>query len=149
MISVMSELAIHTNVEDPFRYGCLILKKADKLGMRTCVLFDTPEDLDRFDELLWTFDDYEFIAHAKHGEFEDPLSPHHLSLGLGQLKPADMLVLLSHHPYTKIGQLLEKYPKVIDIVARDDPLLTEGRRRFVAYRNAGITPVVHNRGQGA
>jgi DNA polymerase III chi subunit, HolC. len=41
---------------------------------------------------------------------------------------------------------MERFPKIIDIVGRDDPELTEGRHRYVAYKRQGIEPTVVKRG---
>ncbi|WP_303273912.1 DNA polymerase III subunit chi, partial [Turicimonas muris] len=60
----MSELAIHTNVVNRERYACLVLKKAQRLGMKAAVFFDNENDMDQLDNLLWTFEPSSFIPHA-------------------------------------------------------------------------------------
>ncbi len=145
IIEVMSELAIHTNVANREKYACLVLKKAQRLGLKVAVLFDDENLMDDFDNLLWTFEPSAFIPHAIAGTAGAVGNAYILSSNPNLLGNAEMLVLLTNRPTPAINDLMQKYPKMIDIVPQQDPGLTDGRKRFVAYRKYGITPVVHKR----
>jgi len=141
----MSELAIHTHVPDPFLYQCLILKKAHRLGISVALLFDNQQDCDLLDELLWTFDKQSFIPHAQTHSPGFQKGAYQLAMNPAELQPAQMLVLATRNVPQNILQLLEQFPKVIDIVGTNDPFLTLGRERWKAYRRVGIQPVIHDR----
>ena len=141
----MSELAIHTNVVNRERYACLVLKKAQRLGMKAAVFFDNENDMDQLDNLLWTFEPSSFIPHAIARTAGATGNAYLLSDNPEHIGSGDLLVLLTHNVPPAIHDLMQRFPKVIDIVPKEDPGLTEGRRRFVAYKRHGITPVVHNR----
>ena len=69
-----------------------------------------------------------------------------LSTHAAELPDAELLVLLTHGAPIDTKALMERFPKIIDIVGRDDPELTEGRHRYVAYTRQGIEPTVVKRG---
>ena len=69
-----------------------------------------------------------------------------LSTHAAELPDAELLVLLTHGAPIDTKALMERFPKIIDIVGRDDPELTEGRHRYVAYKRQGIEPTVVKRG---
>lgn len=141
----MSELAIHTHVPEPFLYQCLILKKAYRLGISVALLFDNQEDCNYLDELLWTFDKQSFIPHAQTRSAGFQRGAYQLAMNPSELQPTQMLVLATRRVPQNILQLLEHFPKVIDIVGTNDPFLTLGRERWRVYRRFGIQPVIHDR----
>lgn len=141
----MSELAIHTNVANRAKYACLVLKKAQRLGMKAAVLFDNEYDMDQMDNLLWTFEPSSFIPHAIAQTAGATDKAYLLSDNPELLGTGDILVLLTHDAPPFIKKLMERFPRVIDIVPKEEPGLTEGRRRFVFYKKSGITPTIHNR----
>ena len=126
----MSDLAFHTGVENRFKYACLAMRKAQRLNISACVLLETDDELRRFDNMLWAFEPTSFIPHGR------PNTPDMQRGG----------VALSTHRRSGPNSGPERFPKIIDIVGRDDPELTEGRHRYVAYKRQGIEPTVVKRG---
>lgn len=143
-IPAMSELSIHTNVTQPMLHACKVLNKAHQIGMRVAVLFDNEITMDAFDRTLWTFNDACFIPHATVDSPGAKRSKILLSTHAEKLVGAEILLLMCTTAPHNIDQLYNDFPKIIDIVGANDPFLTEGRKRFVVYRKAGITPVIHN-----
>ena len=60
----MVRLEFHTDLGDPLGYCCRLLRKAYRRGVRAVVCGE-PERLGRLDTLLWTFEQLEFIPHAR------------------------------------------------------------------------------------
>lgn len=141
----MSELAFHTGIEDRFKYACLAMRKAQKLKMSAAVLLETEDDLRRFDNALWSFESTAFIPHGVPGSEDMQRGGVALSTAPEQLPSSDLLVLLSHGAPRNMKALLERFPKIIDVVGKNDPELTEGRRRYVEYKRQGIEPAVVKR----
>ena len=141
----MSELAIHTNVANREKYACLVLKKAQRLGMKAAVLFDDENYMDQMDNLLWTFEPSSFIPHAIARTAGAVGTAYLLSDNPEYINSGDLLVLLTHNAPSSILDLMHRFPRIIDIVPKEGPGLINGRKRFVAYKKFGITPTIHNR----
>ena len=60
----MTAVDFHTGVPDTLAYTCRLLRKAYRAGNRVLVA-GAPEQLNRLDSLLWTFDVAEFIPHGR------------------------------------------------------------------------------------
>ena len=132
-ISVMSDLAFHTGVENRFKYACLAMRKAQRLNVSAC-------------NMLWAFEPTSFIPHGRPNTLDMQRGGVALSTHAADLPNAELLVLLTHGAPIDTKALMERFPKIIDIVGRDDPELTEGRHRYVAYKRQGIEPTVVKRG---
>jgi DNA polymerase III subunit chi len=145
-ISVMSDLAFHTGVENRFKYACLAMRKAQRLNISACVLLETDDELRRFDNMLWAFEPTSFIPHGRPNTPDMQRGGVALSTHAAELPDAELLVLLTHGAPIDTKALMERFPTIIDIVGRDDPELTEGRHRYVAYKRQGIEPTVVKRG---
>ena len=60
----MPDIAFHTGLADKATYTCRLLRKAWRQGARVAVT-GTPDALNRLDVLLWTFEQEEFVPHAR------------------------------------------------------------------------------------
>jgi DNA polymerase-3 subunit chi len=82
-------LEFHTDVGDPLAYACRLLRKAYRRALKVVVCGEA-ERLTRLDTLLWTFEQQEFVPHARlrSGERTDPALAgrarwrHYATLGL-------------------------------------------------------------------
>ena len=132
--------------ENRFKYACLAMRKAQRLNVSACVLLETDDELRRFDNMLWAFEPTSFIPHGRPNTLDMQRGGVALSTHAADLPDAELLVLLTHGAPIDTKALMERFPKIIDIVGRDDPELTEGRHRYVAYKRQGIEPTVVKRG---
>ena len=122
------------------------MRKAQLLNVSACVLLETDDELRRFDNMLWAFEPTSFIPHGRPNTLDMQRGGVALSTHAADLPDAELLVLLTHGAPIDTKALMERFPKIIDIVGRDDPELTEGRHRYVAYKRQGIEPTVVKRG---
>lgn len=138
----MTEVVFHTGVGDKLGYVCRLLRKAYRHGARVVVRAD-PADLARLDPLLWTFEQLEFVPHARlrPGEpVNDTLAPTPIWLvDDGAAAPrAEVLVNLGPGSVDRIGG----YERVIEIVGEDAADRQAGRQRWRQYERQG-QPVSH------
>ncbi len=138
-------LAFHFNVENRHLYACRALKKAQRLQMSAAVLFDRQDDLNSFDRTLWCFDQGSFIPHARLGSKDLKHGAFALAMDGESVPKVDLLILLTHDAPGNISDLVGAFDKIIDIVPREGDEYLEGRKRYVAYKKAGIEPKAYDR----
>ncbi len=138
----MSELVIHANVDKPLLHVCQILKKTQRLGMSAAILFDDQNKMEQFDVFLWSFEQGSFIPHAIAGTKGAENGAFILATDSDDLPDAQNLFLLCKDVPSNITELLNRFPRALDVVGKADPELTEGRNRFRQYKRAGIVPNV-------
>lgn len=91
-----------------------------------CTLGNRDDELRRFDNMLWAFEPTSFIPHGRPNTLDMQRGGVALSTHAADLPDAELLVLLTHGAPIDTKALMERFPKIIDIVGRDDPELTEG-----------------------
>lgn len=142
----MSEIEFHTGVADKLGFVCRLLRKAVARQARLVVHGDAP-DLQRLDQLLWTFDSLGFVPHAvcrpglgggallRHTPVwlcsEPAQAPHH-----------DVLVSLG--PATAPG--FEAFTRVIEVVSAEPQDALAGRSRWKYYVARGYSIRHHEAG---
>ena len=129
----MTRVDFHFNAPDKLLYGCRLVRKAHRSGSRVLVWCEDAVRLKRFDELLWTFSDQDFIPHVA---ASDPLanetpfllaaqafeSPHHeVIVNLGQQTPPQF----------------SRYDRLIEIVSADPDDRQIARERWRFYKDRG------------
>lgn len=133
----MTEVAFHSGIADKLGYACRMLRKAYRQGVRVVVRGDAA-DLARLDPLLWTFEQLEFVPHARlrPGEVaSDTLArtPIWLVEDGAEAPPAAVLVNLGPGPVDRI----DGYGRVIEIVGEDAADIQAGRQRWRRYERQG------------
>lgn len=143
----MTEVAFHTGVADKLGYACRLLRKAWRSGARV-VATGAPETLARLDALLWTFEQEEFLPHARlrAGERVAPVlarTPLWLADAPGDLLAGEATppVLVNLGPAMVDG--FERFARVLELVSDDPEDARLGRQRWRQYQAAGVTPRLH------
>lgn len=136
----MTRLEFHTGVADPLGYGCRLLRKAYRRGVKVVVCGE-PERLSRLDTLLWTFEQLEFVPHARlrNGEKPDATmqrTPIWLADRGAEWPACDLVVNLGD----PVVDQPERFARVIEIVGDDEAARQAGRARWRAYAAAGLKP---------
>jgi DNA polymerase III subunit chi len=123
------------------RLACRIAEKAYLAQQKVVVLLDDAEHLRRFDELLWTFGDGNFVPHdtvAQAGvNCEAPVA---LTTGPLPAAHADVLINLSGG----LPAFFEGFARVAEFLDARPEVRAAGRERFKAYRAKSIEPQTHN-----
>jgi DNA polymerase-3 subunit chi len=139
----MSSVDFHVNVEPGAAYICRLVRKIHAAG-KTVLVFSRQEDrLARLDQALWTFSVLDFLPHVMLPHRHDDRTPIWLSSS-APAKPRDVLLLQDDEVPDAFASWFNTYDRVIDVVSSDTHDRERGRRRFKAYRDAGVTPSVHD-----
>lgn len=143
------EVAFHTGVGDKLLYACRLLRKAYRQGVRVAVA-GGPQELQRLDQALWTFEAQEFVPHRRlrAGEAVPPplvRTPIWL-LDAGARAP-DCEVLVNLGP--ERHETDASFQRIVEIVSGDDEDARAGRRRWKQYESQGWTIRHHPQGAKA
>ncbi|MEK8052222.1 DNA polymerase III subunit chi [Ideonella sp. DXS22W] len=133
----------HTGVADKLGYACRLLRKALRAGKQV-VVTGQPAELQRLDQLLWTFEPGEFIPHARlrAGQAIAPVlarTPLWLADQAADAGVRDVLVNLGPQALPDTAA----WPRVIEIVADGPDEVAAGRERWRQYKAAGLSPRAH------
>lgn len=135
----MTDVEFHTGLEDPLVFACRLLRKAVRQGVRVQVTA-RPETLAALDRALWTFEERDFVPHAR------------LPAATAAVVRRSPL-LLTPHPLVDAGAppvlvnldaeapddaALGRLQRLVEIVGRDDAQAQAGRQRWRAYKARGL-----------
>ena len=141
----MTSVDFHTGVPDKLAYTCRLLRKAYRAGNRVLVA-GAPEQLNRLDSLLWTFDVGEFIPHGRlRAGQELPAALVRTPVWLVDLDGQVVTPALVADVLVNLGPGLPpgyaRFARVIEIVG-DAPAddVAAGRQRWRQYVAAGHPP---------
>jgi DNA polymerase-3 subunit chi len=123
------------------RQACVLTEQAYLAGERVLVWLDDAQQLEVFDQLLWTFSDRAFVPHERLGAdpaaAEAPVQLHDAALEPRILEAGfDTLVSLR----TAAAAEALRFGKVIEVIDGDPAVREAGRARFRLYREAGASP---------
>jgi len=143
----MARIDFHSNVSDKLEYACRLTRKiwrATAVGepVRNIVMVGEKADLEKLDELLWTFSATDFLPHCfidDEAAIDTPivLTDHFLSPALTQLPHADVLIHLGMRMPQDVPGLLARFPRVVEVVTINEAERLAGRERYKAYRDLG------------
>ena len=119
-------------------FACRLCQRALNEGLALFVWCASQEQMERLDQLLWTFQAASFVPH----DIDDPTAP----ICLGLTVP-DLFL----HAEQKVGclnltaQTIDATPfdRVLEIIEANDAAKIAGRERFKGYKQQGITPTTH------
>lgn len=137
----MLRLEFHTGIEDPLAYCCRLLRKAYRQRLKVLVCGE-PEQLNRLDTLLWTFEQLEFVPHARLRGAERPdaaLLPHTpiwLADATAAWPEPDVVVNLGEQPLAEPS----RFARVVELVGADTDARQAGRSRWRHYAGLGLAP---------
>ena len=135
----MTAVTFHFNVSDRTDYICRLVRKAARLGSQV-VLSGPSASLEHFDRCLWTFDDVEFLPHAR---WPAPAGSPRVKVWLTQdpteCDTRDVLVNLGVAPPEGYAQ----YQRLIEVVSQDEADRAAARLRWKHYSAQGDAIVRH------
>ncbi|MFC6280764.1 MULTISPECIES: DNA polymerase III subunit chi [Polaromonas] len=137
----MTEIEFHFNVPDKLLYGCRLLRKVHRNGIKAVVMAE-PGLLGELDQLLWQFSPTEFVPHclataSAHSLAATPLllaerldgcPPDSVLINLGQTIPGDF----------------ERFERFIEVVSGHDEDRLLGRGRWKHYKDRGYALKQHD-----
>jgi DNA polymerase-3 subunit chi len=127
-------------VESRYAFACRLAEKAYRLNNTVHIHAHSQSDVDRVDDLLWTFRDGSFVPHETLPSSESTRrSPVTIACGTATIEACDLLINLCD----EIPAIAEAFPRVAELVSSDETCKQESRKRFTAYRDKGHTLETH------
>lgn len=135
------------------KLACRLAEKAWSGAHRTVVAATDAAELQRLDELLWTYSDGSFVPHetaaadaaAPQPEVRADTGPQPtppVLLCVGALPAGEFDVLVNLAP--ELPPWRGRVRRIAEVVDAEEGRRQHGRARFKAYRDLGITPTTHN-----
>jgi DNA polymerase III subunit chi len=121
------------------KVACRLAEKAYLASQRALIWHADHAELEKVDELLWTFTDGSFVPHEWLTSNAAAEAPVLLSAGSPPAAAFDFVVNLAADP----PPFLHLTRRVAEIIDGDEGRRRAGRARFKAYRELGIEPVTH------
>ncbi|MCE7506764.1 DNA polymerase III subunit chi [Polynucleobacter sp. IMCC30063] len=143
----MARIDFHSNVGDKLDYVCRLTRKiwsstAEGQPVRPIVIVANKAELKRLDELLWTFSKTDFLPHCfidHEAAAETPivLTEDCAVNSLQAIPHADILIQLGQEMPSDITALVERFPRIVEVVTTHEAERLAGRNRFKTYRDLG------------
>jgi len=128
-------------VDSRYSFACRLAEKAYRLNNTVHIHVLSQSDVERVDDLLWTFRDGSFVPHdTLQNSASVRRSPVTIACGTAAIEPCDLLINLCD----EIPACAEAFPRVAELVSSDETCKQESRKRFAAYRDQGHTLETHN-----
>ena len=143
----MARIDFHSNVSDKLEYACRLTRKIwsvtpEGQPVRQIVIVGEKGDLQKLDDLLWTFSSTDFLPHCyidDEAAAETPiiLTDNFASPYLSAIPPADVMIHLGMRMPQDVSALVERFPRIVEVVTVNEAERLAGRERFKAYRELG------------
>ena len=143
----MARIDFHSNVADKLEYACRLTRKiwsATPEGelVRNIVMVGERADLQKLSELLWTFSNTDFLPHCfieDEAAAETPivLTDDFASPALNNIPHADVMIHLGMRMPKNVPALVERFPRIVEVVTVNEAERLAGRERYKAYRELG------------
>ena len=140
----MSRIDFHFNAEHRLHYACRVTRKARAAGKSLVVYAHDADRLAQFDTALWTFSALDFLPHVY---VDSPLARHTpvlLTLEAARAPSTDVLLTLDDDPPPEFDALFARFPRVIEVVSREDEDRARARERYRLYRTHGHEVTSHD-----
>jgi DNA polymerase-3 subunit chi len=143
----MARIDFHSNVSDKLEYACRLTRKIwsatpEGQAVRNIVIVGEKADLQKLDELLWTFSGTDFLPHCyidDEAAAETPivLTDNFASPALSAIPHADVMIHLGMRMPSDVPALVVRFPRIVEVVTVNEAERLAGRERFKAYRDLG------------
>jgi DNA polymerase-3 subunit chi len=119
------------------RTACRLIQKALAQGYKAYVQTGDPEQADRLDDLLWTFDQGSFIPHSR-----DECDPAPVIIGSEPPveNPPELLISLG----SDIPEHFHVYRRIAEVIDSLDDEKQLARRRYKVYKDHGCELETHH-----
>lgn len=140
MTKVDFYLIPETTRESCNTFACRLVEKAYQQKHQVYIHTNSQEEAKAIDDLLWTFRDISFIPHSLHGEISEPMPSVRIGFESHPTAPYDILINLTK----EIPDFFNHFHRAIEIVAQEDSLKTNGRKKFKIYKDKGCELTTHD-----
>lgn len=151
----MARVDFHSQVGDKLIYCCRLVRKIlasspQNDALRRVVILGDDALLQKLDQMLWSFSAEDFLPHCFADNEQAPITPIVLASAwddvlFATLPHADVLIHLGQEFMPNVEVLLERFPRLIEVVSLEEKDLLAGRDRYKQYRTMGHE--LHNHDQ--
>ena len=144
----MAKVDFHSQVGDKFTYTCRLIRKIFSLAselepLKKVVIVGARQDLDRLDQLLWSFSAEDFLPHVFIDDETAPFAPivlaeHFVESHFENLPHQDVFIHLGREFLADIEHITSRFERVIELVSTEELDVLAGRERYKRYRSMGI-----------
>jgi DNA polymerase-3 subunit chi len=143
----MARIDFHSNVSDKLEYACRLTRKIwsatpEGESVRNIVMVSEKADLQKLNELLWSFSKTDFLPHCfidDEAAAETPivLTDDFASSALNNIPHADVMIHLGMRMPADVPALVARFPRIVEVVTVNEAERLAGRERYKAYRELG------------
>jgi len=143
----MARIDFHSNVADKLQYACRLSRKIwsdtpSGQPVRNIVMVGEQVDLQKLNELLWSFSGADFLPHCFIDDevaAETPivLTDDFASSALNGIPHADVMIHLGMRMPADVSGLVARFPRIVEVVTVNEAERLAGRERYKAYRELG------------
>lgn len=130
----MTRIDFHFNTPARLHYGCRLVRKVWRAGLRTVVFAEDRARLDEFDRLLWSFEPETFVPHV---HAHDPLAAETPVL----LASGPVESFAHHEVLVNLGDTMppffSRFDRLVEVVSADPDDRARARERYRFYRERG------------
>lgn len=151
----MARVDFHSQVGDKLTYCCRLVRKvlassSESDSLRRVVILGDDDLLVKLDKLLWSFSGEDFLPHCFVDNEAAPITPIVLASYwddelFSTLPHADVLIHLGQEFMSNVPTLVDRFPRLIEVVSLEENDLLAGRERYKQYRTMGYE--LHNHDQ--
>ena len=143
----MARIDFHSNVSDKLEYACRLTRKIwsgtpEGDPVRNIVMVGEKADLQKLNDLLWSFCEADFLPHCfieDEAAAETPivLTDDFASSALNNVPHADVMIHLGMRMPADVPALVARFPRIVEVVTVNEAERLAGRERYKAYRDLG------------
>ena len=143
----MARIDFHSNVANKLEYACRLTRKIwsatpEGQPVRNIVMVGERADLQKLNDLLWEFSSTDFLPHCfieEESAAETPivLTDDFASPALNNIPHADVMIHLGMRMPANVSALVERFPRIVEVVTVNEAERLAGRERYKAYRDLG------------
>lgn len=125
--------------------ACKLIEKAYSLGHRIYVHTGSEDQVNKIDNLLWTFRAGSFIPHQCYQADADQTEANKetpVQIGAHEAPDIDSDVLVNLA--TEVPLFFSRFQRVAELIGTDDTTKTQGRERYRFYKDRGYQLETHN-----
>jgi DNA polymerase-3 subunit chi len=137
---------LNDNTKDKSSFACRLTQKAFKQGYQVYIYSDEQSQINKIDNLLWTFQQGSFLPHWVYNQAdatrENEDRPE--AIVLGNTAPPDSIHDVLINLSDASPDFFSSFDRVAEIVSNDESEKINARKRYQFYRDRGYELETHN-----
>ena len=141
----MTSIDFYFNATDRLEVACRLAGKAAAQNKRMVIYAPGADLAQRIDQMLWTWQAISFVPHCLASDSLAAETPVVIAADADGAPDCEVLMNLS----AQCPEFFARYPRLLEIVSRDEEDRKAGRSRYAWYRERGYAIRNHDLAAGA